>query len=140
VDVETGDLQPVRLSHENFLLAGWSPDGESLFFCSDQDGDLDLYQIQLADGSVDQLTNALGHECSFEIAFSPDHTLMLFTYHTDEKSDIVMMDLETGYWSLLTNDPYVDSSPVWAPAAFDMLLQDTTEQLPEVTATLTPSN
>jgi TolB protein len=39
-----------------------SPDGKKMIYCSDKDGDLDLYVMELATGKEKRITNTLGYD------------------------------------------------------------------------------
>ena len=47
-----------------------SPDGKKMIYCSDKDGDLDLYVMELATGKEKKITNKLGYDGG--AWFSPD--------------------------------------------------------------------
>jgi len=47
-----------------------SPDGKKMIYCSDKDGDLDLYIMELATGKEKRITNTLGYDGG--AWFSPD--------------------------------------------------------------------
>jgi Tol biopolymer transport system component len=47
-----------------------SPDGKKMIYCSDKDGDLELYVMDLASGKEKRITNALGYDGG--AWFSPD--------------------------------------------------------------------
>lgn len=47
-----------------------SPDGRKMIYCSDKDGDLDLYVMELATGKEKKVTNTLGYDGG--AWFSPD--------------------------------------------------------------------
>ncbi len=47
-----------------------SPDGKKMIYCSDKDGDLDLYVMELATGKEKRITNTLGYDGG--AWFSPD--------------------------------------------------------------------
>ncbi len=58
MDVNTGAIRELRaFSRGKHTNPQWSPDGESLYFVSDQNGISNVYRMELASGSVHQVTN-----------------------------------------------------------------------------------
>lgn len=55
---------------------GWSPDGKTLAFCGERDGEFDIYTIPAEGGPEKRLTTAKGLDDGPE--FSPDGTLLYF--------------------------------------------------------------
>lgn len=70
---------------------GWSPDGKTLVFSSDREGNYEIYWMK-ADGSdVRRLTNNAGHD-SFP-KFSPDGTQIAFNSNIErETTDVYVMN------------------------------------------------
>lgn len=70
--------------------AGWSPDGGTLVFSSDRDGNYEIYSMKADGKDVKRLTNNAGHD-SFP-KFSPDGTLISFNSNFEsETTDIYLM-------------------------------------------------
>ncbi|MEX0866472.1 MAG: biopolymer transporter Tol, partial [Pirellulales bacterium] len=93
----------------------YSPDGESIVFCSDRDGDPDLY-IMNADGSeVRQLTNSDGYDGG--PFFSPDGEWVI--YRTDRKKEghlqIHAIRVDGEHDVTLTDNIGVNWAPYWHP-------------------------
>ena len=57
-------------------LHGWSPDGRSLAYCAERDGQYDIYSISIDGGSETQLTNLPGLDDGPE--YSPDGKYIWF--------------------------------------------------------------
>ncbi|MBN1290863.1 MAG: PD40 domain-containing protein [Candidatus Latescibacteria bacterium] len=72
----------------------WSSDGSGLYFSSDVTGIPNIYKMDLADGSVAQLTNVIGG------AFSPDpspaDTTLAFSYYGPSGYEIRLMPITDG--------------------------------------------
>jgi Tol biopolymer transport system component len=108
-------LEPLTSSPGYDAECAYSPDGQQIVFCSDRDGDPDLY-IMNADGSaVRQLTNQPGYDGG--PFFSPDgrwivyrtdrkkpHHLQIHVISTDGKQDVA-----------LTDNIGVNWAPYWHP-------------------------
>lgn len=70
--------------------AGWSPDGGTIVFSSDRDGNYEIYAMKADGTDVKRLTNNAGHD-SFP-KFSPDGTLISFNSNFEsETTDIYVM-------------------------------------------------
>ena len=70
--------------------AGWSPDGGTIVFSSDRDGNYEIYSMKADGKDVKRLTNNAGHD-SFP-KFSPDGTLISFNSNFEsETTDIYLM-------------------------------------------------
>lgn len=70
--------------------AGWSPDGGTIVFSSDRDGNYEIYSMKADGTDVKRLTNNAGHD-SFP-KFSPDGTLISFNSNFEsETTDIYVM-------------------------------------------------
>lgn len=81
---------------------GWSPDGRTIVFSSDRDGNYEIYSM-LSDGSnVRRLTNNPGHD-SFP-KFSPDGTQIVFNSNIErETTDIYIMNTDGSHTVRLTD-------------------------------------
>ena len=55
---------------------GWSPDGKTLAYCAERDGEFDIYTIPASGGSETRLTSAKGLDDGPE--YSPDGTSIYF--------------------------------------------------------------
>lgn len=63
-------------------VAALPPIGGKLVFHSDRAGELDIFTLDLANGEVQQLTNAAGRD--FEPAWSPDGQTIVFSTDRDD--------------------------------------------------------
>ncbi len=58
LDVESGRIQKVLgFPTGKNVNPQWTPDGQGLYFLSDQNGKTDIYRIELASGRISQVTN-----------------------------------------------------------------------------------
>lgn len=93
----------------------YSPDGKQIVFCSDRDGDPDLYIMDVESGDARQITNEPGYDGG--PFFSPDGEWVIF--RTDrEKADYLQVHAiradGTGDVALTNNDG-VNWAPYWHP-------------------------
>ncbi|MCA9069759.1 MAG: PD40 domain-containing protein, partial [Planctomycetaceae bacterium] len=70
--------------------ATWSVDGERIIFVSDQGGQVDLYQLELASKAISQLTDNQEAESSPQL--SPDGQWLAFL----KSSRLILLNLQTG--------------------------------------------
>jgi len=74
------------ISHGNSFY----PDGESIVFTSERDGNRNLYLMKINGSDLEQLTN---HESSdYEPVFSPDGKSIVFTSERDGNKEIYIID------------------------------------------------
>lgn len=90
----------------------WSPDGESVVFVSEQNGNVDL-GIMRADGSDRRPIEQPGREGS--PAFSPDGLSLAFDSDRDGNSEIYVKRLAARSARRLTTHPSRDWAPAWSP-------------------------
>jgi len=63
-----------------FVLHGWSPDGKTLAFVGERNGDFDIYAIPASGGEESKLTTAKGLDDGPE--YSPDGKYIYFNFRT----------------------------------------------------------
>jgi TolB protein len=75
--VPIGGGEPVQVTPRGpSYLHGWSPDGNSLVFCGERNGEFDVYKIPASGGQEIRLTNAKGLDDGPE--YSPDGKYIYF--------------------------------------------------------------
>ena len=100
----------------------WSPDGESIVFARDRDGNFDLY-LTTSSGDVPvQLTNSKLGSDNLEPAWSPDGKWIVFTRQqataTPSSTNLVLLQVEKGTIVKLTQRARTgrgDREPTWSP-------------------------
>ena len=90
--------------------ATWSPDGASIAFVSQRDGDVSIWVMDADGGNKRKLVE--GREPSW----SPDGNRLAFTSsHFAENDEIYVIDPDGGNMRQLTTDKRFDWHPAWSP-------------------------
>ena len=100
----------------------WSPDGNSIVFSSDRDGNFELYTVNASGFGLTQLTHTkLGIE-NLEPAWSPNGKMIVFTRQTatatPSPSTLVILRLDSGRLYKLTPPAMMglgDRDAAWSP-------------------------
>ena len=92
----------------------FSPDGNSIVFVSDRDGDEDLYVYDLKSGETRRITDNAAED--FAPAFSPDGREVAFVSNRDDpyKWEIYAVNIASGRIRRLTDNSYWDGFPRYA--------------------------
>ncbi|UCC73975.1 MAG: PD40 domain-containing protein [Gemmatimonadota bacterium] len=90
----------------------WSPDGGSIAFASDRDGDFDIWIVGIDAGEVSQLCDRPGRD-DFP-AFSPDGSMIAFSSGVFGPAELRALSLETSQSLTLVSGRDV-LSPSWSP-------------------------
>jgi TolB protein len=107
----------------------WSPDGSAVLFTSDQGGDQDLYTIDVGSRHIERLTITPGPDA--QASWSPDGQWIAFVSvragYKDEAAlnpgnlqaagDLYVMRRDGSDVRLLTENPFEEATPGWAPPA-----------------------
>ena len=100
-----------------------SPDGESIVFTSDREGDKNIYVMKLNGDNEEKLTD---HEANdYEPIFSPDGSSIIFTTERDGNKEIYSLDLESKNLKNLTNNPGDDWNSRIYPDGHKIVFQST---------------
>jgi Tol biopolymer transport system component len=91
----------------------WSPDGTRIVFCSDRDGNYEIY-IMNTDGS-NQIRLTENPANDVFPCFSPDGHKIAFVSERDGNQEIYMMHKDGTDQIRLTDDPARDAEPSWSP-------------------------
>ena len=92
----------------------FSPDGKYLLFNSTRgNGSLDVYRLDLATRELLRLTDSpLSETCA---RYSPDMQAIVLLRNGPTSDDVVILDVESGQMSNLTNTPFViDGWPMYS--------------------------
>ncbi len=101
----TAALAPIGLTR--------APAAFTIVFCSERDGDSDIY-IMNDDGSgVRRITNSESNE--FDTACSPDGLWVAFVSDRDGNPEVYVMRIDGTSVHRLTNHPALDVNPEWSP-------------------------
>lgn len=90
-----------------------SPDGLTLLFHSNRDGDWDIYAADANGNHLRQLTNSPAADAG--PVWSPDGKKIAFVSERDEDTEIYIMNADGSNQTRLTKSPGDDSHPHWYP-------------------------
>ncbi len=102
-------------------LSDWSPDGSKIAFCSNRDGDLEIYRegdleiyVMDADGTnIKKLTSNSAYDGSPD--WSPDGSKITFTSDKDGDYEIYVMNADGTNVKQLTKNTVHDLHSAWSP-------------------------
>ena len=104
-----------RMAEVNYSLPSWSPDGRTILFVSERDGNFEVY-VMNADGSGKRnVTRHPGHDSA--PTWSPDGRKIAFTTKRDGNFEVYVMNADGSGQQNLTRNPAPDRAPVWSPGA-----------------------
>ena len=107
------------LSHGN----SFSPDGQSIVFTSERDGNRNIYLMNINGSEIEQLTF---HESDdYEPTYSPDGQSIVFTSERDGNKEIYIIFPQTKNLYNLTNSPKDDWNPRFYPDNQKIVFQST---------------
>jgi Tol biopolymer transport system component len=122
-DFESGKISPVVESPFYDSDPAFSPDGKSIVYVSDVDGNFEVYSRVVATGETRRLTHNPGHE-AFP-SYTPDGTQIIFNSDREkENGDVYIMDLDGGNIRKLTDGPGWDACfpNSWSPDGTQVLI------------------
>jgi TolB protein len=85
-------------------LHGWSPDGKSLVFCGERDGEFDVYRVSVNGGPETRLTTSKGLDDGPE--YTPDGKFIYFNSVRSGLMQIWRMNPDGSNQTQVTNDDY----------------------------------
>ncbi len=112
---EGGALRQLTDARGYDAEGAWSPNGNSIAFCSDRDGDPDIYLMDANGSNVRQLTNASGYDGGPFI--SPDNQWVVFRSDRKKESylQIYVIGVDGKQEQALTDNEGVNWGPYWHP-------------------------
>jgi len=109
----TGQPENVVSTTREDSRGSWSPDGTQIAFNSDRTGEMNIWLVNVADGTTRQMTRGDGGD--FQPAWSPDGKRLVFFSSRSGNADIWIVDIQTGELKQLTTDPSIDINPFFSP-------------------------
>ena len=133
VEVKNGNITNYDLKDlDGAFTTSWSPDGEKIAFVGNKNNQSDIYYLNLSDQEVVQLTNDVFTDD--QPSWSPDSKRLAFvsdrkeflnnvplpddfqmTKHDYEKRDIYILQLADQQMERVTDTPWSESNPLFAP-------------------------
>ena len=98
---------------------GWSPDGKTLAFCAERDGEFDIYTIPADGGSETRLTTAKGLDDGPE--YAPDGKAIYFNSVRTDRMQIWRMKPDGSDQEQVTNDEFNNWFPHLSPDGRSMV-------------------
>jgi hypothetical protein len=92
---------------------GWSPDGKTLVYCAERDGEFDVYSIRVAGGRETRLTTARGLDDGPE--YAPDGRHIYFNSDRTGRMQLWRMKSDGSDQEQLTDDLYQNWFPHPSP-------------------------
>ncbi len=131
IDVSNGEVKDkYKFEADALFSPSWSPDGGQIALIHVLNGRSDLATVDLETGQLHSITDDLFDEA--DPSWSPDGKKIVFTSNRDKPEfecnltphntlpeynyaefDIFTLDLESNQLTQITDDPYVERTPVW---------------------------
>jgi TolB protein len=108
----TNKLETITRHYANDTEPAWSPDGSSIVFTSDREGEPQIYREAASGGEAQRVTFNNGYNVS--ASYSPDGKLLTLVTREEGKYRIAVQDLESGMMQVLSQGS-LDESPSFAP-------------------------
>jgi signal transduction histidine kinase len=108
--------EPVRLTDSQGYeeWPAWSPNGQRIAFVSDQDGDVEIYTMNVDGSNQQQFTH--NPSADWPVSWSPDGRWLLFASDRDGNWNLYLVEAISGSQPIrLTNDPADEREPIWSP-------------------------
>jgi len=101
------------LEFDNITGLAFAPDSQSLYLSAQDRGQVDLYNLRLADGHLEQLTDTPHVE--LYPAASPDGKTLAFCLEEEQGTHLAELDLASGEVTVLTTGVAEDRYPCYLP-------------------------
>ncbi|MCC7206352.1 MAG: serine/threonine-protein kinase, partial [Anaerolineae bacterium] len=98
---------------DNFMPR-WSPDGQSIAFVSDRDGQAEIYRMSSRGARQERLTTSAGGLSEWP-RWSPEGGRIVYEAQRDGNRDIFVMNADGSDPANVSNDPADDRQPSWSP-------------------------
>lgn len=110
--VDGGTPKPVTPKVPSYWH-GWSPNGQTLVYCAERNGEYDVYSIPVSGGNEKQLTNQPGLDDGPE--YSPDGKYIYYNSMASGKMELWRMDANGENKTQLTSDSFSNWFPHPSP-------------------------
>jgi hypothetical protein len=107
----SGDFESLRYF---YTAIGWSPDGSRIAFPSKRGGE-DVLNILDVDRKKVIDSMAFGFDALYSPCFHPNGREIVFAGIRNGKSDLFVIDVQSGELTQITDDPYLARDPQWSP-------------------------
>ncbi len=107
------------ISHGN----AFSPDGQTIVFTSERDGNRNIYKMKINGSDLEQMT--ISEFDDYEPVFSPDGESIVFTSERDGNKEIYLINLLTKNIKNLSNNTGDDWNPRFYPDNQKIVFQST---------------
>lgn len=106
------DAEPLITSPEADHSPGWAPDGDTLVYVSEREGNPEIYVIETdRDGPPQRLTTNEAEDA--QPVWSPDGKRIAFVSYVHGEGEIFVMDADGSNQQRLTHNDTRDHSPDW---------------------------
>ncbi len=114
MDSNGSNVKKLSMEKSNNRRPSWHPNGKIVLFESDRGGKFELYTLHLEHMQVNQLTTFDAAQPLFG-DYAPDgETIAISLKESDDKSNIVIINMEGEIIKRLTNAPYRSYFPRWS--------------------------
>ncbi len=135
MDADGSDQQQLTRHDSNNRRPSWHPEGEKIVFESDRSGKSELYLLDLISLNENRLSRIDKGETMFA-SFSPDGEMIAVSLvESEEKSNIVLMDLKGMIFKYLTSENRRSFYPKWSKNGQEILYfsrKDTENEADEI--------
>jgi len=109
----TGPPAPVVTTTRVESRGAWSPDGRTIAFNSDREGEMNIWLHDVAAGTDRRLTTGVGGD--YQPTWSPDGRTLVFFSARAGNIDVWSVSVADGRLTRLTDDPAMDINPFFSP-------------------------